>query len=225
MIQNEREMDEDEDDEEFEPAANNNRASAFAGNGDESEDDDDDLEMYEVEQRPRSRPAPRQRQAPRQPAARRNVRSEPAEVLPARSSSRRRSSHRYSDPDSDEEEDEELEFVSTNNDPSGPHVEDYNTHFFRVPKNGPHIAKQWLRRIESDSGYTGRKIYVPQVGDSVVYIPRAHFETIQSFPSLKAPWQHWPAEAEWPVVKCRVRDMRFRFPYMDYYGSRHSSSR
>lgn len=232
MMENEREMmDEDEDDEEFELPSRNNRASAFGGNG--SEDDDEDLVMFDAEspspQRStqRSRQAPRHRQAPRprQPPTRRIARNDSREeVLPSRASSRRRaSSHRYSDPDSDEDE-FESEVVSTNNDPSGPHVEDYSTHYFRIPKTAPFIARQWLRRIESDSGFVGRKMYVPQVGDSVVYIPRAHLDTIETFPTLNAPWQHWPAEAEWPVVKCRVRDMRYRFPFTQYFGSRLTNS-
>jgi WD40 repeat protein len=79
------------------------------------------------------------------------------------------------------------------------------------------IHRKWLHRSESDTSYNGKKIYAPQVGDSVVYIPRAHLETIDEFPSFIPPWQNWPQEAEWPVVRCFVRGCRYRFPFADYF--------
>ena len=213
MIQNERDAEEDEDDEDSELPVSNNRASAFGDS--ENEDDLDEFDP-ESPRRPRqqSRPAPRARQNSVRPR-----RQPEEEILPLRSSSRRRSSQRY-DTDSEDDMDFGAEIVSTNNDPSGPHVKDYEKHYWKVPRNGPKIKKHWLERVESDSAYMGRKTYVPQVGDLVVYIPRVHLDTINTFPSVGAPWMDWPNESEWPVVKCRVRDMRFRFPYMNHFGPR-----
>jgi hypothetical protein len=110
------------------------------------------------------------------------------------------------------------QFMSTNNTPSGPYIRDYTVagHFWRMPSTG-RVRRKWLCRHESDSSYEGRKTYTPQLGDSVVYIPRAHFETIKEFPSLTPPWQRWPQGAVWPVVRCSVRGIRFRFPYEDYF--------
>jgi hypothetical protein len=89
-------------------------------------------------------------------------------------------------------------------------------HYFKLPNLTTHVKRKWLHRTESNSSYDGRKTYTPQVGDSVVYIPRAHYETITKFPSLTAPWQSWPDGVEWPVVQCRVCYVRYRFPYKAY---------
>jgi hypothetical protein len=110
------------------------------------------------------------------------------------------------------------EFLSTNNTPSGPHVEDYTVtgHFFRLPDSG-RVTRQWLRRTENRTSHNGLKNYAPQVGDSVVYIPRAHYETLKIFPTLDAPWKHFPRGTRWPLVRCFVIDVRHRFPYEQYY--------
>lgn len=121
--------------------------------------------------------------------------------------------YRESDSDSDVEE-----LLSTNNTPSGPYVEDYTVtgHFFRLPDSGL-VMRRWLRRNENRTSHSGIKNYSPQVGDSVVYIPRAHYETVKKFPTLDAPWKHFPHGTRWPVVRCSVKDVRYRFPYEQYY--------
>lgn len=116
----------------------------------------------------------------------------------------------------EDSDDDLLEFMSTNNDPTGPFVADYDAHFFRMSASFGDVFRDWLLRIESNSSYAGRKSYAPQLGDEVVYIPRAHLETITSFPSLSAPWQNWPDEAVWPVVRCCIRSIRYRFPFKAY---------
>lgn len=112
------------------------------------------------------------------------------------------------------------EFLSTNNTPSGPHVGDYTVlgHFFKLPDSG-RVRRQWLLRTENRTSHNGIKNYAPQVGDSVVYIPRAHYETIKVFPLLDAPWKHFDRGTRWPVVRCSIRDIRYRFPYEQYYRS------
>lgn len=112
-----------------------------------------------------------------------------------------------------------VEYMSTNNVPSGPFVADYDLHFFKLTNRNQaaDINRLWVRRNESTSSYAGRKKYTPQIGDSIVYIPRAHYETITKFPSIDAPWQNWPEEAVWPVVRCFVRNVRYRFPFKDYF--------
>ena len=121
----------------------------------------------------------------------------------------------YEEEDSDGDLDE---FMSTNNQPSGSFVADYDIHFFKMPSRG-HISRSWVRRIESTSSYAGKKKYTPQIGDLVVYIPRAHFDTILQFPSLCAPWQNWPNNAVWPVVQCQIKNIRYRFPFSDFWSS------
>ena len=121
--------------------------------------------------------------------------------------------------DDDSSEDEYIEYVSSNNTPSGLFIADYDLHFFRMPSRdeGNNVHRQWLRRVESSSSYEGRKAYTPQVGDSVVYIPRAHQNTLAAFPGVQTPpWQQWQDEAVWPVVQCCIRNVRFRFPYKAY---------
>lgn len=119
----------------------------------------------------------------------------------------------------EDSEDEFAEIMSTNNDPSGPFISDYVEHYFRISQNAT-VHREWLRRLESNSSYFGRKTYSPQVGDEVVYIPRAHRNTLANFPSLHPPWQSWPQEAVWPVVRCCVRHIRYRFPYKAYFAQR-----
>lgn len=180
MLQEERMFDDDDDDDDFQLPSR--RMSARLN---DSDDSDEDLEVFSRRRGRDNSPNVNSRQP-----TRRNVRESSPHARPSRPSRRNnsdRSRRQYDEPDSDEDMEE---IYSTNNDPSGPHVEDYNTHFFRLPSNKSSVSRQWLRRLESDSGYSGRKIYAPQVGDSVVYIPRAHFETIEAFPTLKAPWQH-----------------------------------
>ena len=126
---------------------------------------------------------------------------------------------RYEDIDSSSDEGFD-EYMSSNNTPSGPFVADYDAssgHFWRMSQNSQ-INRAWLQRVESAASYDGKKKYAPQVGDSVVYIPRAHQEIANDFPSLEQPWQNWPEEAFWPVVQCVIRNIRYRFPYRSYFG-------
>ena len=144
-------------------------------------------------------------------------------AAPARVSSRARA--RLPEPESDD--DSNTEFVSTNNNPSGPFIRDYteSDHLFRLPDSGNRLKRKWLRRIESSSSYNGTKNYAPQVGDSVIYIARAHFETIRKFPTLKAPWTDWPPGARWPTIRCKIKHIRYRFPSESAYRSRNVESK
>lgn len=140
------------------------------------------------------------------------------EMEPSRTSSRQRR-RTSADEDDNDSGDEFDEFVSTNNAPTGPFVADYDAHYFRMPTrdHGNNVCRLWLRRNESSSSFGGRKKYTPQVGDAVVYIPRAHHDTLAEFPGVQTPpWQQWPEDAAWPTVRCCVRSIRYRFPYKDY---------
>ena len=135
----------------------------------------------------------------------------------------RRRSSRYNDGDEDESDvDDLIEYMGTNNEPTGPYAGDYETYFFKMgnEREASVLLRAWLRRVESYSSYTGRKMYVPQLGDHVVYIPRAHQETIVDYPSIVAPWQSWPEGAVWPIVRCCIRHIRYRFPYKSYFKQR-----
>lgn len=192
----------DSDDEEFSPTVRNRENS---GHSDDSENDDmdlDDLEDLHMES-----PSRRSRNREVQHSAREQR-------------SRRRAQPRdiqFLEIGSEDEVDDQI--MSTNNVPSGRFVADYveKGHFWRMPSGN--VRSMWLKRLESTTSYEGRKIYTPQLGDSVVYIPRAHYETLKKFPSLEPPWQYWPQGTAWPVVRCCVRGVRFRFPYQDYYRS------
>lgn len=181
--------DRDDGDEEFQ--LNDNRRSGARVEGEvndsDSENLDDDMMDEEFEE-------PDRRSSARQP---------------------RRSSTGQDQDDSDQEF---VEYMSTNNTPSGPFVGDYNNHFFRMPtaRQADSLNRLWCRRLESSRSYSGRKSYSPQVGDSVVYIPRAHYETVVQVPLVPPPWQNWPGEVSWPVVKCCIRNVRYRFPFTQY---------
>eukprot|EP00977_Amphora_coffeiformis_P005716 scaffold1211_cov169-Amphora_coffeaeformis.AAC.15 len=149
----------------------------------------------------------------------RNSRRQAGQEAPSSRSARsRRPTNSTLHDDDDSEDDAYAEFMSSNNTPSGPFRADYDTHLFRVPTGtDDSIRRDWLRRIESTSAYLGRKSYCPQVDDVVVYVPRAHFEFISAYPT-SPPWQNWPDGVEWPVVRCKVRSVRYRFPHRDFFS-------
>jgi len=123
-------------------------------------------------------------------------------------------------------DDEHLnEMMSTHTIPSGNFKEDWLTseHLFKMPRGeGCNVSRDWLCRIDYQGACIERKLYCPQVGDSVVYIPRAHYDTLQKypFPNYSMPWKSWPTHFSWPVVWCKVTHIRYRFPYKLYYKGR-----
>lgn len=144
---------------------------------------------------------------------------------PTRSSSRqvsRRNDPLYVDL-SDESDFEEM--LSSNTSPSGEYAKDYTErgHLYKLPP-GETIHRKWATRVDSVLGYTGWKTYCPQVGDKVIYIPKAHAETLKAFPICEsvsgAPWKSWPKSASWPMVECEVKAVRYRFPYNGYVGTK-----
>jgi len=137
---------------------------------------------------------------------------------------RRQTQRRVSQLLDSESEEELVEWMSTNNVPTGAFVTDYDIHFFRVSDSrSESIEREWVRRLESNSSYGGRKNYTPQVDDDIIYVPRAHKDTIAHFPTFEAPWDSWPDHSNWPVVRCLIRHVRYRFPFKAYFGR--SSSR
>jgi len=121
------------------------------------------------------------------------------------------------------------ELLSANTRPFGEHLEDYTKlgHIFKL-SSGDTVNRKWVSRDESILGSCGTKVYAPQVGDSVVYIARAHYDTLEAYPtvgstSIETPWKSWPTSSPWPVVRCRVKSLRYRFPVKQYYSR--SSSR
>ena len=198
--------DEDEiesDDEEFEPSAPRGSIQ------DTAEYSEDDLDPLDVDDYSSPRRAGR-RQGSGRSVGERSRRAQ-------RRSQRR--DNQFVEIGSDDEM--VAQFVSTNTSPSGPFLRDYNVsgHLWRLTGNGT-VNRKWLHRVESTTSYSGRKVYSPQVGDTVIYIPRAHFETIKEFPNLTPPWQRWPQGTVWPVVRCSVRGVRYRFPYEGYSSRR-----
>jgi hypothetical protein len=194
--------DADSDDEEFEPTSRGRRLDDNGENSDEDESDEDMDDFDDDFESPH-----------------RNTRRRQNQTGSGERRSQRRAQRRDTQFVEIGSDDEAIaEFMSTNNTPSGPYARDYNMagHYWRLT-GSKRVKRSWLSRFESDSSYEGRKTYTPQLGDSVVYIPRAHYESISEFPSLSPPWQRWPESAAWPVVRCLVRGIRFRFPYEDYY--------
>jgi hypothetical protein len=199
----------DSDDEEFQPVAARRHVT-----NDEVESEDDDLDDLSIYSENNNRRRSRQRnQAPSRETGERRVRAQ------------RRAQRNDADFLEIGSDDEMIaQFVSANRTPTGPYLRDYtlNGHYWRLKSTSDvnRVRRKWLHREESDSTYFGRNVYTPQMGDSVVYIPRAHFETIKECPSLSPPWQSWPMGAVWPVVRCFVRGIRFRFPYEDYFRNK-----
>ncbi|KAL3923359.1 MAG: hypothetical protein SGILL_001701 [Bacillariaceae sp.] len=205
------------DDEEFEPFTTS-RDRRLTANLDDSEEDDsvDDRSLDSREQnRPRRRRSSRRFHTIDQSAERR-VRAQ------RRAQRRTNLSSDFMEIGSDD--DMIAQFVSVNKTPSGAYLRDFSRegHLWRLksPSDAKRVRRKWVSRVESDLSYSGKKFYTPQCGDSVVYIPRAHYETIKEFPSLSPPWQDWTTDTAWPIVRCTVQNIRFRFPYEDYFRRR-----
>ena len=120
---------------------------------------------------------------------------------------RRRKAMKLND---EEENEQELK-------PSGKYCEDWTVseHIFKMPRGeGSQVRRKWVSRTSNTRSSFWNKKYCPQVGDSVVYIPRAHFDAMQKFPnkSYVGPWKLWPTNSRWPAVCCKVAHIRYRFP-------------
>ena len=210
----------DSDDEEFEPTAPR-RSSRGATNSDvdlhdDDEDEDDDEVMDSFDGNPGyDRRSSRQRNEA-------SIRTTEERRVRAQRRTQRNNSTDFVEIGSDDEM--TAQFVSINKTATGPYLKDYtlNGHYWRFKSrpDAARVRRKWLQRKDSESSYFGRKAFTPQMGDSVVYIPRAHFETIKECPSLSPPWQNWPRESCWPVVRCFVRGIRYRFPYEDYFRNK-----
>ena len=219
--------DQDSDDEEYQEA-NAATTSVLDDEPEQESLDPDDYQPREGRRRQRNRNSS---QRSRRQQNRRRPRREVEELEevrrhePTRASSRqisRRNDSQYVDL-SDESDIEEM--LSANPSPVGEYTTDYTVrgHIYKLP-NGASVNRKWLTRVNSVLGYTGWKTYCPQVGDQVVYIPRAHSEILKAFPicesSSGAPWKSWPKINPWPMVQCEVKNIRHRFPFNGYFGSR-----
>lgn len=139
--------------------------------------------------------------------------------LPSRASSRRATQHIYHELSSDDDQLQEM--MSAHTKPSGKFAKDWcvSGHIFRLPRGkGSLIHRSWVQR----SSYQRRKCYSPQVGDLVVYIPKAHDDTLRRFVvnDYAPPWKSWPTTTSWPVVLCKIAHARYRFPFETNYKSR-----
>ena len=138
---------------------------------------------------------------------------EPTRVS-SRQAARRPITQDYYDDDLDEICEQML---SSNTTPSGEYEMDYEGglgHIFKLTSDK--IQREWVMQQSCIEGYTGLKAYIPQVGDSIVYIPGAHLDTIKAYPMCTtsdtgSPWESWPTK--WPLVQCDVTNIRYRFPY------------
>ena len=219
--------DDDAADEDYADAPRGRRLRSNVGTSDESSSEDEDMDtdddfdddFGESTRRP-SRSGGRNRSSRSQRRNRRDSASrEPQQASRASARQSGRSRRIYEEAGSSDED--IVELMSTNNAPSGEHKEDYTVrgHIFRL-SDGNQVNRAWVSRVESTSGLSGKKMYAPQVGDSIVYIPKAHYDTIAEFPignNSSAPWKLWPKSSAWPVVRCSVINIRYRFPYEVYY--------
>ncbi|KAL7465634.1 hypothetical protein ACHAXS_005941 [Conticribra weissflogii] len=137
-----------------------------------------------------------------------------------RASSRRHATRNFSEIHSDD--DEFVQMISTHTNPSGNYSEDWtqSKHYFKMPRESQ-VHRKWVTRTTFEDHCLGQKMHCPQVGDSVVYVPRAHYEILQKYPipGYSGPWKSWQTQSNWHVVRCRVTHIRYRFPYEMYYRS------
>ncbi len=134
--------------------------------------------------------------------------------------SRRRNHNRNSQSTQQRTNNNLIQYRSSNDNPeNGPYAKDYGTmgHYCIMPKDTL-VHRKWVSR-KSSSQQQQRYTYFPQVGDIVVYIPRAHYDTLEEFPICvkEKPWQSFPLSSPWPVVRCIITAIRYRFPYECYF--------
>jgi len=143
-------------------------------------------------------------------------------IQASRTSSRSAARNRRTYEESDEDSNVDDQFLMKKNKSHHtlPYREDYTKvgHFFYLPSGGL-VERDWITREESMTSYCGQKPYAPQVGDKVVYIPRAHYDTLNKFPGTNdtTPWKSFPQNREWSIVQCVIKKIRYRFPYESYY--------
>ncbi len=213
---------EDEDDEDFQLGSGRRTSRQNYQDAPSSEEDDEVEILAESPQRRRSNGGQRRNRGRQNRRRDRSVLFEES-AEPVRASSRTISRRTYEELDSDDEQLNEL--MSTHTRPSGEYYEDWTVaqHFFKMPRGeGGQVRRNWVSRTSNAGNTLFKKMYCPQVGDSVVYIPRAHYDTMQKFPiaSYVGPWKSWPTYSLWPVVCCKVTHIRYRFPYEMYQRSR-----
>jgi hypothetical protein len=77
----------------------------------------------------------------------------------------------------------------------------------QIKQNGT-FDTDWLLSLP-EPGVPG--VYVPQLGDEVVYLPQGHREHLQEFPEARTPpWKNWPDC--YPAVQATVVDLDYQFP-------------
>jgi hypothetical protein len=75
-------------------------------------------------------------------------------------------------------------------------------HLFKIPFSGGEFERKWVSQSDYIEGYIGCKTHSPQECDSIVYIPKAHSDTLKDFPicnnsSTGAPWKSWQTNSHW----------------------------
>jgi WD40 repeat protein len=79
-------------------------------------------------------------------------------------------------------------------------------HVSQAVPSWANIDRSWLQ-----SAHTIDCQYVPQAGDSIVYIPHGHREYLQQYPNKAAPpWLSFPVQ--WHAVRCVVVDVQYSMP-------------
>jgi hypothetical protein len=214
--QNDDESNDDSNDEDF-------REGRRIQNDDD--DEEESLADYSTQTSVRRR---RMNALSRRSRARRQNARTTAEIVPIRSSTRQTSRRINEDYIDESDEDAFEEMLSNNTQPFGEYIADYTElgHLFKLPREEDDIHREWALREDCVDGYTGWRTYSPQVGDIVAYIPKLHSQTLKSYPicesSSGAPWKglSWQKSHPWPVVQCKVKSIRYRFPYSGYFGNR-----
>lgn len=87
------------------------------------------------------------------------------------------------------------------------------------------VDSQWMGRTESVSGSKDKKLYVPQVVDSLVYLSRTHYDTLRKFAETVEPlWRNFTRNHSKAWMRCEMKDVRYRFPDEQYYKKRMCTS-
>jgi hypothetical protein len=134
------------------------------------------------------------------------INNEPSRTS-VRQSTRRSNTQQYNDEDLDGSVIEEMSSANTTSE--GESIKDYidHEHLFKIPFGGE-LKRKWASQNDYIEGYIGCKTHSSHACDSVVYILKAHSDTLKDFPicnnsSTGAPWKSWQKKAigQWSNVR------------------------
>ncbi|GMI02375.1 hypothetical protein TrVE_jg14458 [Triparma verrucosa] len=175
--------------------------ATFDSDIDDSDSGSDDDDSFMRRGRPGSREEIRSRAA-----RRRRRQQEGAHQQPGRTSERNLGRQRKVYEDVGSEDEEIQEEIPLHNPALEPR---------RAIDEGQRVDDSWLRRSFREDPVKSSIFFAPQVGDSVVYVPKMHMDFLDGvgLAPKPFPWAHFPKNSKDPLntIRCEVVDAEYLF--------------